>query len=100
MASTPGFMWIISQGNGRTAQVAAGRAYARVQLAATAHGVAMQPLQQALQEYPEQAAPHAAIHRLLGAPQPAQTVQMWARVGHAPAVPPAPRRALDAIIQT
>ena len=52
----------------------------------------MQPLQQALQEYPEQAVPYAAIRRLLGAPQPATTVQMWARVGYAQAVPPAPRR--------
>ena len=39
----------------------------RVQLAATAHGLAMHPLQQALQEYPEQALHYAAIHALLGA---------------------------------
>jgi hypothetical protein len=56
----------------------------------------MQPLQQALQEYPEQAKPYADIRRLLGAPAPTQTVQMWARVGHAPPVGPAPRRGLDA----
>ena len=77
-------------------QINAGRAYARVQLAATAHGVAMQPLQQALQEYPEQAQSYADIRRLLDAPQPASTVQMWARVGYAPPVDPAPRRGLDA----
>ena len=97
--STPAFLWMVSEGNDRVTQVNAGRAYARVQLAATAHGVAMQPLQQALQEYPEQAAPHAEIRRLLDAPAPAQTVQMWARVGFAPAVGPAPRRALDDIIR-
>jgi hypothetical protein len=56
----------------------------------------MQPLQQALQEYPEQAGPYAAIHRLSGAPQPASTVQMWARVGYAEPVPPAPRRGVAA----
>jgi hypothetical protein len=94
--STPGFLWMVSDDNGRTTQVNAGRAYARVQLAATAHGVAMQPLQQALQEYPEQAGPHAEIRRLLEATQPAQTVQMWARVGYAPPVDPAPRRGLAA----
>jgi len=94
--STPGFLWMVSQGNDRATQVRAGRAYARVQLAATAHGVAMQPLQQALQEYPEQAGPYGEIRRLLDAPAPSQTVQMWARVGFAPAVPPAPRRGLDA----
>lgn len=94
--STPGFLWIVSEGNDRATQVRAGRSYARVQLAATAHGVAMQPLSQALQEYPEQAKPYAEIHRLLGAQAPAHTVQMWARVGHAPEVPPAPRRGLAA----
>ena len=96
LASTPGFLWILSEGNERATQVRAGRAYVRVQLAATAHGVAMQPLSQAVQEYPEQAGPYAEIHRLLGAATPAQTVQMWARVGHAPEVPPAPRRGLAA----
>jgi len=94
--STPGFLWMVTEGNDRVTQVNAGRAYARVQLAATAHGVAMQPLQQALQEYPEQAGPYADIRRLVGAPQPAQTVQMWARVGYAPPVEPAPRRGVAA----
>jgi hypothetical protein len=96
MLSTPGFLWMVSDGNDRRTQVNAGRAYARVQLAATAQGLAMQPLQQALQEYPEQAKPYADIRRLLNAPQPAQTVQMWARVGHAEPVQPAPRRGLAA----
>jgi hypothetical protein len=94
--STPGFLWMVTDGNDRVTQVNAGRAYVRVQLAATAHGLAMQPLQQALQEYPEQARPHADIRRLLDAPQPARTVQMWARVGYAPAVDPAPRRGVAA----
>jgi hypothetical protein len=98
IASTPGFLWMVSRGNDRATQVNAGRAYARVQLAATAQGLAMQPLQQALQEYPEQARAYAEIHRLLDASQPAQTVQMWARVGYAEPVGPAPRRGLDAHI--
>jgi hypothetical protein len=96
--STPAFLWMVSRGNDRATQVNAGRAYARVQLAATAQGVVMQPLQQALQEYPEEAKPYAEIHRLLDAPPPAQTVQMWARVGFAEPVGPAPRRGLDAHI--
>jgi hypothetical protein len=98
LASTPGFLWMVSDGNDRITQVNAGRAFARVQLAATAQGVVMQPLQQALQEYPEQAVPHAQIRRLLGADAPGQTVQMWARVGHAPPAAPAPRRGIDAHI--
>ncbi|HYN59419.1 MAG TPA: twin-arginine translocation pathway signal protein [Rubrivivax sp.] len=96
--STAGFLWMVSQGNDRATQVNAGRAYARVQLAATGQGVVMQPLQQALQEYPEQAKPYAEIRRLLDAPAPTQTVQMWARVGFAPPVQPAPRRGVDAHI--
>jgi len=97
--STPAFLWMVSAANDRVTQVLAGRAYARVQLAATAHGVAMQPLQQALQEYPEQGGPYAAIRRQVGAEAPGQTVQMWARVGYAAPVPPAPRRGVDAILQ-
>ena len=100
IATTVGFLWMTSDGNERTTQIAAGRAYARVQLAATAHGVVMQPLQQALQEYPEQAKPYAEIHALVGADRPAQTVQMWARVGFAEPVGPAPRRGVDAHIVT
>lgn len=98
LASTPAFLWMISDGNDRVTQIDAGRAFVRVQLAATAHGVAMQPLQQALQEYPEQEKPYADIRRLLEAPQPETTIQMWARVGFAPPVDPAPRRGMDAHI--
>jgi len=86
----------VTDGNDRRTQVQAGRAYARAQLAATAQGLSMHPLQQALQEYPEQAEPYAAIHRLLGADPARQTVQMWARLGYAPPVGPAPRRGLEA----
>ncbi len=99
IASTPAFLWMVTEGNDRVTQVNAGRAYARVQLAATAQGLAMQPLQQALQEYPEQAKPYADIRRLLDAPVPTHTVQMWARVGYAPPVGPAPRRGLEAHIR-
>jgi hypothetical protein len=94
--STPGFLWLVTDGNERVTQVNAGRAYARVQLAATACGVSLQPMQQALEEYAEEAGPYVQIHRLLDAPQPARTVQMWARVGFAPPIGPAPRRGVDA----
>jgi len=94
--STPGFLWMVTDGNDRATQVNAGRAYVRVQLAATAAGIALQPLQQALQEYPEQAKPHTDIRALLKASQLNRTVQMWARAGFAPPVGPAPRRGVDA----
>jgi hypothetical protein len=97
--STPGFLWMVTEGNDRVTQVNAGRAYARVQLAATAQGLVMQPLSQALQEYAEQQTPYADIHTLVGAQQPGKTVQMWARVGYAPAVSPSPRRRLEDFIR-
>lgn len=100
LATTPAFFWLTTQGNSRSTQVLAGRAYARAQLAATAHGLSMHPLQQALQEYPEQAQPYAAIHQLLAAPVATHTVQMWARLGYAPPVAPAPRRGVAAHVLT
>lgn len=98
IAATPAFFWLVTEGNDRRTQINAGRAYARVQLAATAHGLSMQPVSQALQEYPEQARCYADIHGLLQAVPPLQTVQMWARLGYAPPVGPAPRRGVDAHI--
>jgi hypothetical protein len=94
LEKTPSFFWIITEGNDRKTQVNAGRAYVRAQLAATKHGVSMQPVSQALQEYPEQAKPYAEIRRLLDAPAPRYTVQMWARLGYGPVIGPSPRRGL------
>ncbi|MDP2016936.1 twin-arginine translocation pathway signal protein [Hydrogenophaga sp.] len=98
IAATPAFFWMVTEGNDRATQINAGRSYVRAQLAATAAGLSMQPLSQALQEYPEQAGPYAEIHQLLAAPAPRFTVQMWTRLGHAPVIEPSPRRGLDAHI--
>jgi len=98
LASTPAFFWMVSEGNDRRAQVNSGRAYVRAQLAATAYGLSMQPLSQALQEYPEVAEPYARIHEMLGAKPPQQVVQIWTRLGYGPAIGPAPRRGIDAQI--
>src|SRR5262249_40502126 len=89
----PAFVWIVTPDNTRRAQIEAGRTYARLNLAATGFGLSMHPWSQALQEYPEMAALHAEAERLLNAPGEAR-VQMLARVGYGPAVPPAPRRGL------
>jgi hypothetical protein len=96
LQATPAFFWMVTEGNDRRTQVNAGRAYARAQLAATARGLAMQPLSQALQEYAEVAGPYARIHALLQAPAPRFTVQMWTRLGYAPPVGPSPRRGVQA----
>ena len=96
IAATPSFCWLTTADNQRSTQLAVGRAWVRAQLAATAQGLSMHPLSQALQEYPEQALHYAAIHRLLGAMPAPQTVQMWARLGQGPKVQPSPRRGVDA----
>lgn len=92
--STPAFFWMVTADNERVTQLLAGQAYVRAQLAATAHDLAMHPLQQALQEYPEQDEMRAQIHKLLDAQQSGQTIQMWARLGYGPTVGPAPRRSV------
>lgn len=98
MASTPACLWLSTTDNQRQTQLLAGRAYVRVQLAATAQGLVMHPLSQALQEYPEQAQAYKAIHHLVDHQQEGQTVQMWTRLGYAPAVEASPRRGLQALL--
>jgi hypothetical protein len=80
------FLWIATEGNDRFAQISAGRAYLRANLAATARGIAMQPLSQALQEYQEIAPSYAELANVL-APRGSDRVQMFARLGFA--APPA-----------
>lgn len=96
IASTPAYFWLSTERNDRSTQLLAGRADVRAQLAATAQGLSMHPLSQALQEYPEQATHYQAVHQLLGATERGHTVQMWTRLGHAPVIGPAPRRGLEA----
>ncbi len=91
-----GHVWLVTDANSRADQIASGADWLRVNLAATAAGVAFQPLSQALQEYPEMAALHARVHARL-APG-GGTVQMLARIGHGPAVDPSPRWPLEAKI--
>ena len=93
--TTPAFFYLVTKGNDRQTQINAGRAYVRAQLAATAQGLSMHPVSQALQEYPEQAKTHLAIHQLLNAPPATHTVQMWTRIGFAPSQQPSPRRGFE-----
>ena len=91
--SAMGHVWIVTPGNSRVDQIATGADWLRVNLAATAQGVGFQPLSQALQEYTEMADIYAQTHTRL-APN-GGTVQMLARIGYGPDVPPAPRWALE-----
>lgn len=95
-----GYLWLATTGNARAAQVEAGRAYVRMQLQATAAGVDLHPLSQALQEFAEVRPQGLALHRALGIDPAQGTVQMLARAGYA--LQPAgatPRRGLAALLR-
>lgn len=96
MSTTPACVWLSTSDNSRRTQMLCGRAYVRLQLAATALGLRMHPLSQALQEYPEQSNNYKAIHELLVGKDSTATVQMWTRLGYAPVGSPSPRRGLQA----
>lgn len=91
--STTAFLWIATPGNSRADQIAAGRAYMRLDLAAAAAGLDIQPLSQGLEEYPAMAAVRADLHRLLA--KSGETVQMLVRLGHDGDSGHAPRRPVD-----
>jgi len=102
-ASTPSYLWLTTSTNTRAAQIEAGRAYVRLNLAGTLLGLAMHPNEQALQEFPEMAPNYQEIHQLLAPGQAGGTVQMLARLGPLPqgvaVSEPAPRRGLHAHLQ-
>lgn len=96
-----GFLWLASPENTRPTQVAAGRAYVRAHLLATAAGVDMHPLSQALQEFPEMRGPREAIHKTLSIAASVETLQMLSRVGFATELRgPSPRRSLESLLRT
>jgi len=95
--SAPAFMWLTTANDAPTSRLIAGMAYARMNLAATAAGLAMHPWSQALQEYEAMADLYAEARTLLGAGD--ATLQMLVRVGHAEPAPPAARRALQAFVR-
>jgi hypothetical protein len=69
----------------------------RLQLAATGLGLSMQPVSQALQEYPEMAAHYQRVHKMLA--RPGETLQMLGRLGYGPAIDPSPRWPLETRIR-
>ncbi len=91
-----GHLWLVTEGNARVDQIAAGRDWLRLHLAATRDGLAFQPLSQALQEFPEMAEYYAEAHRRF-APG-GGTVQMLVRLGYGPEIAPSPRWPLEAKI--
>lgn len=94
LMNTPAYAVITSAGNTREDQIAAGRRWLRLNLATTGMGLALHPVSQALQEYPEMTEHYAAAHQLL-APK-GYTVQMLGRLGYGPETARTPRWPLEA----
>ncbi|GLQ21115.1 Acg family FMN-binding oxidoreductase [Algimonas porphyrae] len=88
--SAQSFGWLASQDNSRAGQLSAGRDWLRLHLAATRAGIALQPLSQVLQEFPEMDALYTALHSHMGVSVPAR-VQGLFRLGYADAPGPSPR---------
>lgn len=97
--SIPALLWITTPTNTRLDQLEAGRRYVRANLRATSQGVAMHPLSQSLQEYPEMAAKFGEIHQILGVKQ-GERLQMLARMGYALPADPSPRWPLETHFRT
>ncbi len=93
-----GFVWINTDANTRVDQIAAGRCYMRIALEVTRQGLVMQPMSQALQEYPAMEPYYNKVHQML-ATNVGERVQMLARLGYADKVLPAPRWALSTRIK-
>lgn len=93
MQATPAYVTIVAGGNSRIDQIAAGQDWLRLNLAATGLGLALQPVSQALQEYPEMRAYYAGIHDALAAP--GETVQMLGRIGYGADIGASPRWPLE-----
>lgn len=95
--SAAAFLWMVTPGNSREEQLAAGRAYLRLDLEAARLGLGLQPLSQALERHGALAPLNDALQALL-APE-GGTVQMLCRIGTPPKRPdPTPRRAVEALI--
>ncbi|MEX3014201.1 Acg family FMN-binding oxidoreductase [Gymnodinialimonas hymeniacidonis] len=93
MLSAMAHLWQVTPDNSRQTQIRAGQDWVRINLAATAEGLGLQPLSQALQEFPEMSELYEEVHGDLA---PAGgTVQMWARVGYGPEVGESPRWPLE-----
>jgi hypothetical protein len=92
IAATPAFFWLRSEANDRTTQLAVGEAYVRANLAATARGLGVHPVSQALQEFAEMDEPRRRITEALGG----GVIQMLARVGYGEQVAASPRWPLAA----
>ncbi len=94
LASGMAYAWVVTPGNARLDQLVAGSSYVRMNLAARGLGLAVHPVSQALQEFPEMTAMLGQVNARLGITG-RNRVQMLARLGHGPQVPRTPRWQLE-----
>lgn len=90
LMSASSYVWVSTSSNTREDQLNAGRAWLRINLRATSLGLDLQPLSQALQEYPEMESFYEQVHDELGVHRPA-VVQMLGRIGYGPEADRTPR---------
>ncbi len=96
--SSPAYVVISSPRNSRVEQLQAGMLYARIQLVASAIGVAVMPIPQVVRDYPEMFDPYVDLHTEFA--QRGFRVQMVAGLGlPARQVAPEPRRFVMAIVE-
>lgn len=89
LEATNAYVWLHTPDNSRAGQLAAGRDWLRLNLAATGAGLGLHPVSQALQEYAAMNGPRTRLAELLGAPG---VPQMLGRLGHpTQPAPPTPR---------
>lgn len=93
LMATPAYVSLTSPANTRLDQIEAGRRWLRLNLKTTELGLALHPVSQALQEFPEMAAHYKRAHELLA--KPGETVQMLGRLGFGPTLPRTPRWPLE-----
>jgi hypothetical protein len=97
--SASAFAIFTSESNTRQQQLLVGRAYTRFALAASALGLAVHPMTQVTEEYPEMDALRTRLHREVGT-SVGSRVQMLVRLGFADPVPHAPRRAVLELLRS
>ncbi len=94
LAATSAYAAITTPGNTAADHIAVGRQWLRLNLATTGMGLALHPVSQALQEYPEMQSQYDAAHKILASD--GATVQMLGRLGYGPQTPRTPRWPIEA----
>lgn len=97
LANTKSFGWLISSDNRRVTQLQSGAAWVRINQAATGLGLAMHPVSQILQEFPEMAALYDQFHASVAVAAPGR-VQGFFRLGYAANAEPSPRWPVESIL--